>query len=610
MLTPAPRIEDRKLQLARVNQMAWFVIALFVVLMGRLWYLQIVRGQELLGRSEANRVKLLRTRAPRGTILDRKGRILATSRPQFVVLATPEKLREDKEALHTLCGVLEISAGELESIIKKGQGRPGSPTRVAMDVPLPVVARIGELRMKLPGVSVELDQIRNYPDGGAVAHIMGYLGEIDREELDESDRTRKGYRPGDYVGKSGLEKHYEEILRGADGGKQIEVNAFGRVVRILGEKESVPGRTLKLAIDKDLQIAAHRAFGRQVGAAVAVDPRTGGVLAMVSSPVYDPNVFAKRLKSADWEKITSNRAHPLQNRCVYNVYPPGSTFKPMMAIAGLTRDPDISRMTVGCPGVFHMGRARFGCWKVHGGVDFTRALADSCDVWYYNLARRTGIEHMAEIARDFGIGSATGIDLPHESRRKDGGVGNMPDPAWKKRRYHERWYPGETVICAIGQGYVQASPLQMALACAGVANSGPVPRPHLVDEILRPNGSRARLIEPAVKHRVEAPAEYFSMVKSGMRAAVTSGTGKVCDMKDVAVCGKTGTAQDPPRPSHGWFICFAPMENPTIAVAAIVEGGRHGATTAAPICRAILDVYFGKKKPQEIAQGSARASGD
>ena len=333
------QFEDRRLQRARINQAAYLAIFVFFILLARLWYLQIALGKDLMQASEMNAVKLLRTRAPRGTILDRKNRIIATSRPQFVVLAMPDRLHEDPEALRTLCNILKMSPGEIDAIVKdrmkRRQARPGSPVRIKVDVSLETVARIGEHRMSLPGVSVELDQLRSYPDGPAVAHIMGHLGEISQTELDEADAAGKDYKPGDYVGKSGLEKQYESLLRGTDGGKQMMVDVTGRMVRILGEKPSIPGKALKLSIDRDLQVAAYRAMGTQTGAVVALDPRTGAVLAMVSTPSYDPNVFVKKLNRADWDKINLDKGRPQQNRAVYNVYPPGSTFKPMMAVAGL-----------------------------------------------------------------------------------------------------------------------------------------------------------------------------------------------------------------------------------------------------------------------------------
>ncbi|MCE5199112.1 MAG: penicillin-binding protein 2 [Armatimonadota bacterium] len=607
--------EDRKLQLSRINQFVVVVVILFFILLSRLWYLQVALGDDLLRQSEANRIKLLRTRAPRGTIVDRKGRILATSRPQFVVLATPEVVKRDKDAMHTLCGILQISHEELVARLKTGIGkdrvRPGSPVRVEVDVPLATVARIGELRMKLPGVSVELDNLRYYPDGPAVAHIMGYLGKISEDQYNESERTGKNYRMDDYVGKAGIEKEYEDLLRGIDGGKQVEVNAMGRVVRILGDKRPVSGKTLKLTIDRDLQVAAERSMGNQTGACVAIDPRTGAVLAMVSKPAYDPNLFVKPLKEADWDEITAKKA--LQNRAVNNVYPPGSTYKPMVALAGLKYDQCDIHTTVSCPGSFHFGRT-FRCWKRHGGgVDFRRAIAESCDVWFYKLGLRLGVDRIGEVVKQFGLGEATGIDLPNESRYKDNHVGTVPTTKWKKERFRtpemQKWYPGETPSCSIGQGYDEASPLQMALSAATVSNRGKLYRPYLLDEVLDRNDKVVRRTKSVLRRTVDGTPEQFDMVRMAMRSTVTNGTGRVVNIPGIAVAGKTGSAENRGA-AHAWFICFAPVDNPKIAIACIIEHGRHGASAAAPVCRAIMDIYFGKKKIQEIDSGKVRAVGD
>lgn len=608
------QLEDRRLQRARINQFACFVIVVFFILLARLWYLQIMLGDDLLEASQSNSIKLLRTRAPRGTVLDCKGRILARSRPQFVALAMPDKLRNDKQAMATLCDILKMTPSEIDAIVeyetKHNQARPGSPVRIKTDISLETVARIGENRMNLPGVSVELDQLRSYPDGPAVAHIMGHLGKISEDELEKSQAKNKEYQPWDYVGKSGLEKQYEDVLRGTDGGKKIMVDVSGRMVRILGEKPSIPGKALKLSIDRDLQVAAYRAMGSQTGAVVAINPQTGAVLAMVSKPSYDPNVFVKKVSEADWNKINLDKGRPQQNRAVYNCYPPGSTFKPLMTIAGLIYNQCDIHTTVSCPGVWTLGRGRFRCWKVHGGgVNLNRAIAESCDVWFYRLAMRLGIDKMAKVARQFGIGSATGIDLPRESRRKNNRVGVMPDTTWKREIFHERWYPGETPSCGIGQGYITVTPLQMATAIGGVATNGRIQRPYLVNSILDENNKCTRRIKPKLTHQVNATPEQFKIVQDAMRMAVTAGTGKSCDVAGVAVCAKTGSAENAGA-AHAWFVCFAPLEKPTIAIACIVEHGRHGATSAGPVCRAILDVYFGKKKPGQIGAGTANVRGD
>jgi len=599
-----PRTENQ-LQQYRILMLGILCALVALILLGRLWYLQVAKGADLLKDSETNRLRLLRTRAARGTILDRNGRVLATSRPQFVVMATPETLDKAPDAKHTLCGILQIRPDDLAAIFKKASGRTGSPVRVAMDVPLEIVAEIGEMRMRLPGVSVELDHIRLYNNGPATCHAIGYLGEISQEELDSADREGRDYRLGDYVGKSGLERQYEQTLRGRDGGKQIEVNAFGRAVRELGSRPSVAGHTLKLTLDLNLQKTAFKALGSQVGAVVAIDPRSGEVLAMASNPGFDPNIFVKKVKASDWSKIVNNRAHPMQNRCVSNTYPPGSTFKPIMAIAGLRDGACTVHTGVSCSGAYYLGSKRFRCWKTHGSVGFMDAMAESCDIWFYTVCRRLGIDKMAAAAGEFGIGRSPGIDLPG-----GGASGIMPSREWKRKQLNQPWYPGDTVNTSIGQGFVLTSPLQMAMVCAAVANGGTVYRPYLVNETFKPDGSEVVHTEREALSTVDASLNDWRLVQRGMIETVSRGTGKVCDLPGIAVAGKTGSAQAGHKGAHGWFICYAPAENPKIAVAAIVEHGKHGATTAAPICRSLLEVFFGLKKPVDVKESRANVSGD
>jgi len=608
MLTPHP--EEHKLQQLRTNIAIIWVAALCFLLLSRLWYLQVVSGAELLKQSESNRTRLLSVRAPRGTILDRKSRTIASSRAQFVVLATPDILVKTPEAMSTLCGILQITKANMLSLIDKGDSRPGSPMRVAVDVGLDKVAMIGELRTRLPGVSVELDHIRQYGMSSSVCHVVGYLGKINQDEIDAAEKRDIDYGANDYVGKAGLEKQYETELRGTDGGKQIEVNAMGRAVRVLGEKPSLPGQTLKLTIDSDLQAAAYKAMGKQVGGVAAIDPRTGAVLTMVSTPGFDPNLFVKSVDPEAWHNIMSNKNHPMQNRALTNAYPPGSVFKPMVATAGLKYGACTEYTTAYCSGVKQLGNRKFKCWAVHRNVNFIKALSESCDVWFYEMSLRLHIDRMAYIVKQFGIGQETGVDLPSESRHKSGTLGAMPDPEWKEKRFKESWYPGDTLNTSIGQGYVLVTPLQMAVSTAAISNDGKVYKPYVVDEILNTRGIIVHKTHPKLVRTVEADPQAFALVRQGMRAAVVSGTGRVVNINDIAVAGKTGTAQNPPHAAHGWFICFAPLENPQIAIACVVEQGKHGASTAAPVCRAILDVYFGKLKAAQVKNGVARVKGD
>ncbi|MEN6370474.1 MAG: penicillin-binding protein 2 [Armatimonadota bacterium] len=602
------------IQRNRMKGFAILCIALFVILLARLWYLQIASGASLLAESETNRRRLIRVRAPRGLILDRHGKILATSRPQFVVLAVPEMLAENPAAFTTLCKVLNVSKEDLQAIMRKDRAVAYAPVRVAIDVPLDVVAKLQERKPILPGVTVELDQIRSYPDGPAFAHVLGYIGEINKEELDRLDSSDINYRPGDYVGKSGVEKEYESLLHGMDGGQEIEVDARGRTRRMLDDKGSVPGHTLVLTIDKDLQLAAERTMAGKVGAAVAINPQNGEVLAMVSNPSFDPNIFVKKVKVSDWNKIIGNKSNPLQNRAVANKYPPGSTFKPITATAALEYKVATPNTSLYCSGGYRLGRV-FHCWKRHGRVTFTTAISQSCDVFFYQMGQRMGVNKLAKMARSFGIGHATMIDLPEEAPGKDGSKGTMPDEEWKRKRFKrpdmQKWYPGETLPVAIGQGYVQTTPLQMALVAAAVSTSGKMYRPHVLFEVKNPNGKVIKKVARRFERQVPASSETFKAVQYGMRQTVVGpgGTGKVVNLEGVSVAGKTGSAENSGA-AHAWFICYASTEDPKIAIAVIVEHGRHGASAAAPVARAILDVYYGKKKVSDIKASSAHVSGD
>lgn len=603
------QVEERKIQRVRISRFAYIIIAMFIILVGRLWYLQIALGKELLAESEMNRERLIRVRAPRGTIYDRKNRILATSRPQYVVSAVPEYLKKDIEAEKLLAHILNLTFDELEQILAKPHP-VFAPVRVAVDVPLDIVAKVSERTMLLPGVSVDYDQLRYYPDGAAVAHIMGYIGEISDAGLKEfQEKYPNKYRQGDYVGKAGIEYQYEPLLHGEDGGMRIEVDARGRKTRTLGEKKSIPGATIKLSIDRDLQIAAARSMEGKTGAAVAVNPQTGEVLALVCKPDFDPNIFVKKVKVADWNKIILNPKHPLQNRAVKNKYPPGSTFKPITAVSALNYGVATTATTMNCPGSYYFGGHRYGDWKTHGFVDFNKSIAMSCDVYYYEMARRLGINKLAVTGRSFGLSYKTGIDLPSEV------AGTMPDEQWKKDHFKrpeaKKWWPGETISHGIGQGYIQTTPLQMALVNAAVANWGVQMKPQMVLEILDPNDKPIHKFKPEILRTVPASQKIWEAVRNAMRQTVIAGTGRVVDVPGIAVAGKTGSAEDPPRPRpHAWFTCFAPLEKPTIAIAVIGENGGHGATGAAPVARAILDVYFGKKKPSEITSNTPVVQGD
>jgi penicillin-binding protein 2 len=561
----------------------------FVSLALRLWYLQVAMGEQLLAQSESNRKRFIRLFAPRGMIVDRAGRTLAMNRPEFVVSVIPAEVGQDDSVLRRLSQILEMPLEDILQVVGNARQRAQRvyPVLLATGVSLDVLTRIEENRVWLPGVSVDPQPVRWYPEGKLASHLLGMLGEVDAKELEVLREA--GVSAGEYVGKMGVEKSQEVWLHGRAGGKWVEVDARGRQRREIEEVPPQQGATVVLTIDKTLQRAAEEAFGNRVGAAVAVDPRTGEVLLLASFPRFDPNVFAGGVKPNVWREIATNPRHPLQNRAINSRYPPGSTYKIVTAAAGLHSGVISPYTTFYCPGALQLGQWRFRCHRRHNATGFIKAIAASCDVYFYQTGLRMGISKLAEMSHAFALGELTGIDLAGESK------GNIPTPQWKRKRYKEGWYDGDTVNASIGQGFIQTTPLQMALVAAAVANRGTVMKPFVVKRVLRPDGT-AIDTPPTVLKQIPLTPDQWRWIEEGMRAAVAGrgGTAHAANLPGVAVAGKTGTAEDPPRREpHAWFICYAPMDNPRIALAVVVEQGGSGGAVAAPIARHILEVFFG-----------------
>ncbi len=591
----APEEMSRARQRARFAQM--FVAALFLVLLGRLWYLQIAQGEALHLASEQNRIRRDRRPAPRGEILDRKGTVLASTRPKFVVSVDPAVFQPDGPEARRLAECLGMTVEEIRRRIRppaEGYRR----VRVAVDIPRDGLNHLMEMRPWLPGVSVDLEELRYYPQGKLAGHLLGYIGPI--PERLAAEYREKGYPPDARIGITGLEKTYEEELRGRDGGLVVEVDAMGRRTRLLREEEPSPGADLVTTVNAAVQRAAEEGLTGRVGSAVAIDPRTGEVLALASRPGYDPNLFARGIRVQEWEAIRTDRRLPLLNRAVQSVYAPGSTFKTIAALAGLEGGVITQRSAVTCSGAYYLGRKRFGCWKRHGHTDFFDAIAQSCDVFFYQMARRLGVDPIADLARRLGLGERTGIDLPGERR------GTVPSTRWKREnvRRDPTWHPGDTLNTAIGQGYVQTSSLQMAMATGAIAMKGKLYRPHLVREIR--SGARVRRVAPELVREVRLNERSYELVIEGMRRCVERGTGRACALPGIAVGGKTGSAQNPAGKAHAWFVAVAPLDDPQIAVCVMVEHGGHGSTAAAPVARGMLAAHFGISG----AGGGARVAGD
>lgn len=588
-------------------QVPHFKVYLTLVLLGfallilRLWYLQVAMGEQLLAQSESNRKRFIRLFAPRGMIVDRAGRTLAMNRPEFVVSIVPAEVTDDA-VLRRLSHILQVPVEDILQVVGNPKQRAQRlyPVPIAMGVSLEVVTRIEENRLWLSGVTVSPQPVRWYPEGKLASHVLGMLGEVDAKEL--ATLREAGISQGEYVGKMGVERAQEVWLHGRAGGKWVEVDARGRQRREIEEVPAEQGATVMLTIDKALQKAAEEAFGNRVGAVVALDPRTGEVLLLASFPRFDPNAFARGVKPNVWREIANNPLYPLQNRAIGSRYPPGSTFKIVTAAAGLHSGAITPYTGYYCPGALQLGRWRFRCHRRHGATGFVKAIGASCDVYFYQVGLRTGIGNLAEMAHAFGLGEVTGIDLAGESR------GNIPTPEWKKKRFKEGWYDGDTVNASIGQGFVQCTPLQMAMVASAVANRGTVMKPFVVKRILKPDGTSIDT-QPTVLKQIPLAPEYWQWIERGMRDAVAGpgGTAHAANLPGIAVAGKTGTAEDPPRRRpHAWFICYAPMENPRIALAVVVEQGGHGGAVAAPIARHILETFFGISHAH--ARGDASAT--
>jgi penicillin-binding protein 2 len=568
---------------------------LFVALVGllsRLWYLQIAHGDQYSQMAQVNRIRLLKRPAPRGDIVDCAGHVLAASRSRYAIYAEPS-VEHDPLVLKRLATLLGATSNDIAIAIAASKKNDYDLVQVALDVPIAVVTQIEEQRPYLPGISTAPEAVRWYPNGDRLGNVLGTVGRIDPEEVKAN--LSGGYSPNDFIGKTGLEEEYEQELRGTPGGTRVEIDAQGRMVRRVGDVDPIQGHTLELAVNDRVEAAAEQVFAEHhwTGAAAAVDPRTGAVIALTSSPSFDPNLFSSGISVANWNRLDSDPRKPMLNRAVDALYPPGSTFKQVVAAAGLQCGAVTTNTSIYCTGVFKLGRSKIHDWEVHGEVDFERAIAVSCDVYFYQLGLKMGADTLARYASQYPLAQKTGIDLPHES------IGSMPSPEWKEKHFerlgpkYEEWFGGDTLNTSIGQGYVLVTPLQMALVTAATANGGYVLRPYLVSRILDSRThAPVQVTQTVILRRVPIDPEYLSDVRDGMRECVTNGTGAVVDLPSVAVGAKTGSAQFGTGPTHGWFVAFAPFDHPTIACAAVVEHGGHGGTSAGEVVRAMLEAYF------------------
>jgi len=569
------------------------VIALFCILAIRLFDLQIVQAYSYRRLSEENRIRVIPVDAPRGFILDRHGEVLVLNRPSYVVSILPFKLREMDRTMRRLGEILEMDPEEIIEKVNQSKWRRFQPVKIKRDIDFKTLAIIQERKLDLPGVIYQVEPRREYLHGRLAAHLLGHVGEISSQEM-EAHRGQ-GYHHGSLIGKSGLERYYEPFLRGEDGVEYVEVSAIGREIGPLEDRPPVkarPGNDLLLAIDLELQRSAEEALSDTVrGTVVALNPTTGEVLALVNRPAFDPNIFSSVVPESTWTRLNQDPGRPLLNRGVHGTYPPGSVLKAMTAGAGLEHGV-ISRYTrlAPCTGSYKFGNRWFSCWRPegHGSLNLMDAMAQSCNVYFYQLGLRLGLKRWSEFAMESGFGAPMGLDLGGES----GGL--IPTEEYYNDRYGRgKWTRGMLLNLAIGQGENLVTPLQIAVFMAAMANGGTLYKPHLVREISSVEG-KITPVRSEVIGRLPMSAANLKLVRQSLRDVVHGyrGTGRLARVSGVEAAGKTGTAQNPHGEDHAWFAGFAPVEDPRIAVAVLVEHGGHGGDVAAPIAGRIFEAYL------------------
>lgn len=592
------------------------------LLITRLWYLQIIESESLLDLSESNRLRFVPVAASRGTILDRNGTVLVKNTPSFSLAVIPQDVKDKDILIGKLSKALNLDRAELLEKWEKGKGRAKYyPIMLASGITRDQMEYLEENRLQLPGIDIEMKPVREYPNGILAAHLLGYLAEISEDELDQP--VFNDYNPGDYIGKSGIERNWEHELHGSDGGRQVEVDARGRFLRIISESAPTVGNSLVLTIDSQLQKVAEQAFADKAGAAVVMDVNSGEILSFVSNPGFDPALFAGKMPAKQWKEYLEDIRHPLENKALKGQYPPGSTYKIITALAGLEHGVIDENTTVICKGSLAVGNSTFKCWnkKGHGAVNLRRALRESCDVYFYQLGERLGVDRISACARDFGLGMPLGIGLENEK----GGL--IPTTEWKEKKYGKKWYLGDSLSAAIGQGYVLTTPMQLASMISTVANEGTVYRPRLVKKVVDRDGKVLKEFPPQIIRKLSIKPNNFRLVKEGLFAVVNEphGTGVAARLYEVKVAGKTGTSQvvkmhnskgEVPYQyrDHALFVAFAPYDKPEVAVAVVVEHGEHGGGAAAPVAGRILRGYFeGRgviKKPVLKNESTAETMGD
>jgi penicillin-binding protein 2 len=607
-LTIQDRVRETRMVRRRLLIAVIIVVALLATIVARLFYLQVTQHAHYTTLSKDNRVRVLPLAPTRGRIYSRDGELLAENRPSFALELIPEQVPDMEDTLRRLRRIIDITDIDVERFRKaKRQMRRFDEVPLRFNLTEEEVARLSVDKHLFPGVEIVASLNRYYPLGAELAHVIGYVGRIDENELRTLDAAN--YSATNHIGKSGIEQSYEKLLHGRVGYQQVEVNSRGRILRVLDRTPAVAGDDLHLTLDVPLQRVAAKALGNKRGAVVAIDVKTGGVLALVSKPSYDPNLFVNGISVPLYAELRDSADQPLFNRALQAQYPPGSTVKPFMALAGLYYGVRKADDTTWCPGWYSLpgDSHRYRCWRKigHGHIDMTDAIIQSCDVYFYELARDLKIDRMHEFLDFFGFGRKTGIDVPRENTAVN------PSRAWKRAARHLPWFPGETLIAGIGQGFLSATPLQLANAVSVMARRGIEITPHLVDSINVSGGSLKPLEWAAHRAVPDTNPKDWDLVINAMHGVVQSARGTARRSAEGApyeYAGKTGTSQvygiaqneegggtdNVPENlrDHALFISFAPLDSPRIAVAVVVEHGEHGGSAAAPVARRVIDEYL------------------
>ena len=612
---------DEKVSSFRLTAVQYAILAIFLILAYGLWRLQVVQSDFYANLAERNRVRNVPILAPRGKILDREGRIIVDNYPSFTALLLRDSTRDLSGDADLIATGLHLDPKEVRERIHRFSSTPQyQPIYLKEDITPDELAFIESHRNELPELDTIMAHRRLYPRNGFMAHLIGYVGEVSEDMLNQPQWEL--YNPGDVVGKSGVELQYNQILMGKNGSRQVVVNSHGKEMGELEEKPAEPGKPLKLTVDIDLQIAAEQALEGHNGAIVAMDPRTGEILAMASRPTFDPNDFAVRIKRDEWAKLVNDEDHPLLNKAIQAQLAPGSVFKIIMATAGL-QEGIAEDMKVVCNGGGTFYGRYFKCWvvaehRVHGVVDISKAIYQSCDVFFYTLAERLGIGRIAKYATMLGLGQKTGIDLPQEV------TGVMPSEEWKIRNFKQKWYAGETISVGIGQGAVAVTPIQLARAIGGIASGGVLVRPHVTNPSDLPPGfvPAAGASNPPDKVTVPIDPKNWEIITDAMAGVVNpGGTAPSAHLQGIDFAGKTGSAQTISNAlkaklgaagktkfkDNGWFAGVEPRRNPEIVVCALLEEGEHGYLAARTVAQ-VIKAYVEKERrtPSKLAQSGGK----